>query len=60
LLITCRQQNCRELIRKISSKGIQVTRIGEVLERGNGIEAVSNGKAAAWPRFEVDEIARLF
>jgi hydrogenase maturation factor len=60
LLITCRQENCRELIRTISSEGIQVTRIGEVLERGSGIEAVSNGKAAAWPRFEVDEIARLF
>jgi hydrogenase maturation factor len=60
LLITCRQEDCRDLMRTIHSEGIRVTQIGEVLERGSGIEAVFHDQAAAWPKFEVDEIARLF
>ena len=44
----------------IIKAGIDVTCIGEVMEKGAGIEAVSRGKPAEWPKFEVDEIARLF
>ena len=60
LLITCRQGRCHDLMQAIQNAGIQVTRIGEVLESGKGIEAIAGGKPAPWPKFEVDEIARLF
>ena len=60
LLITCRQENCQDLMQSIRNEGIQVTRIGEVLSPGKGIEAQVNDQPAEWPRFEVDEIAKLF
>ena len=60
LLITCRREGSRDLIRKLENADIQVSCIGEVGERGTGIEALANGKTAIWPKFEVDEIARLF
>ena len=40
--------------------GIDVTCIGEVLEKGHGIAAFNKGRKAPWPQFEVDEITRLF
>lgn len=60
LLITCRQKDCQDLMEGIQQEGIQVNCIGEVLSSGSGIEAYMDGKPAPWPRFEVDEIARLF
>ena len=47
-------------MQSIRNEGIQVTRIGEVLSPGKGIEAQVNDQPAEWPRFEVDEIAKLF
>jgi hypothetical protein len=44
----------------IKDAGIDVTCIGEVLETGRGIEAVSKAGQVEWPSFEVDEIVRLF
>ncbi|MEE8415990.1 MAG: HAD-IA family hydrolase [Desulfobacterales bacterium] len=60
LLICCRKKNFEKLMAGIIKAGIDVTCIGEVMEKGAGIEAVSRGKPAKWPKFEVDEIARLF
>jgi hydrogenase expression/formation protein HypE len=60
LLICCRQAGCQRLINKIRKGGIEVTCIGEVQEKGQGVCAVKHGKPTAWPNFEVDEIARLF
>ena len=40
--------------------GIDVSCIGEVLDRGQGISAVKKGQSIDWPQFEVDEITRLF
>ena len=60
LLITCRQKNCQDLMRTLQQEGIQVTLIGEVLDRGRGIEAIVDNQPVEWPKFEVDEIARLF
>ena len=37
-----------------------MTMIGEVLDPGQGITAVYEGRPVDWPRFETDEIARLF
>jgi hydrogenase maturation factor/phosphoglycolate phosphatase-like HAD superfamily hydrolase len=60
LLICCRQTGCDSLIAAIQRAGIDVTCIGEVLEDGPGITAVKKSRPAPWPRFEVDEITRLF
>ncbi|QTA92652.1 HAD-IA family hydrolase [Desulfonema magnum] len=60
LLISCRGNSCETLISRIQQAGINISVIGEVLEQGQGIEAISHGNPAEWPRFEVDEITRLF
>jgi hydrogenase expression/formation protein HypE len=60
LLICCRPDKSDPLMKKINSAGINIARIGEVVEAGCGIEAVSQRKAAIWPSFEVDEITRLY
>jgi hydrogenase expression/formation protein HypE len=60
LLICCRPGAAGKLQRRIEADGIEVARIGEVTRKGTGVEALRNGRAARWPRFAVDEIARLF
>jgi hydrogenase expression/formation protein HypE len=60
LLICCRQAGCQQLMDKIRKGGIEVTCIGEVQEKGQGVLAVKGGQPATWPDFEVDEITRLF
>jgi hydrogenase maturation factor len=60
LLICCRPRSCARLRERIQKVGIAVTPIGEVLAKGAGIEAVTDEGPAVWPRFEVDEITRLF
>ena len=59
LLITCSSSNYRSLMEAIAAAGIQISCIGEVLEPGCGISAVSaDGVETNWPRFETDEIVR--
>jgi hydrogenase maturation factor/phosphoglycolate phosphatase-like HAD superfamily hydrolase len=60
LLICCRPDRFDVLSRRLKSRDIAVTVIGRVLDPGEGIEAFFNGQASPWPRFEVDEITRLF
>jgi len=60
LLICCRAAGCNSLIKTIGKRGIEVSCIGEVVDVGQGIDAVKNGRSTDWPRFEVDEITRLF
>ena len=60
LLICCRKKSVKNLIANIFKKGVRVTYIGEVLEKGKGIEAVFQGKKVEWPEFETDEITKLF
>ncbi len=60
LLICCRRQACESLIQAIEQEGISVTCIGEVSEPGDGIMAFEDGMPITWPRFEVDEITKLF
>lgn len=58
LLIVCQQDSCQDLISRIDRAGIRVCRIGQVLEKGSGIEALRQGKSILWPEFEVDEVTR--
>ena len=60
LLICCRPNRCADLMTAISSAGIQVTRIGTVEAPGREVKAFRNGQPAAWPKFEADEITKLF
>ena len=60
LLICCRPAGRESLMSAIRKAGIDVTCIGEVLEKGQGITAVKKAKPTPWPQFEVDEITRLF
>jgi len=60
LLVCCRPESCQSLITDVFHQGIPITVIGEVLEPGSGIDALAEGRPVPWPRFETDEIARLF
>lgn len=60
LLITCDASASQGVVKSIADAGIPATVIGEVLESGDGIEAVNEkGEPIEWPRFAVDEIARV-
>ena len=60
LLICCRPHYARQLMTDLEKAGIAVTDIGEVTTAEPGIEALENGRSVSWPRFDVDEITRLF
>lgn len=60
LLICCRSKHADRLEGDLRRAGVQVTCIGEVAEKGSGVRGFKSGRPARWPRFEVDEIARLF
>ncbi len=60
LLIACRPDGAEALADAIRDAGITVTAIGEVTDEPPGIQAFREGASVPWPRFEVDEIARLF
>lgn len=60
LLICCRSKDCKKLVEDIAAAGVEITLIGEVMERGQGIRAYKRKKQVSWPAFEVDEITKLF
>jgi len=60
LLICSRKNETETLMERIRDAGIDIARIGEVMEIGRGVEAVSKAGPAVWPSFEVDEITRLY
>ncbi|MFC1876561.1 HAD-IA family hydrolase [Thermodesulfobacteriota bacterium] len=60
LLICCNPDTKDDILAGIRKAGIDAVCIGEVLENGEGVVAVEGLKQAAWPRFKVDELARLF
>ena len=60
LLICCSPDNKNDILTGIRKAGIDVACIGEVLESGEGVVAMAGLKQAAWPKFKVDELARLF
>ncbi len=60
LLIVCKKDRSYQVEKRIRKAGIDVACIGQVLEAGQGIQAVQDAQSVPWPRFEVDELARLF
>ena len=59
LLITCSPADAGPLTEAIAAAGIEVTEIGEVLGRGEGIDAFREGVRGEWPLFDRDEVSRL-
>jgi hypothetical protein len=59
-LICCRSKDSKKLIKDIAAAGIEITPIGEVMDRSQGIKAYKGKKQVPWPAFEVDEITKLF
>ncbi len=60
LLIACDDAASDGLVAAIQEAGIAAAVIGEVLEEGEGIEALNQkGEIIPWPRFAVDEAARI-
>ncbi len=49
-----------KLMEDIGAAGVEITPIGEVMDRGQGIKAYKRKKQVPWPAFEVDEITKLF
>ncbi len=62
LLIACNEEGHESLMHALGGAGIPVACIGKVLEEGSGVEALdgSRNQPVPWPRFETDELARLF
>ncbi|MGD2036391.1 MAG: AIR synthase-related protein [Desulfobacterales bacterium] len=60
LLICCRSKDSIKIMKDIAAAGIEITPIGEVMDRSQGIKAYKGKKQVPWPAFEVDEITKLF
>jgi hydrogenase maturation factor len=60
LLICCAPTATPQLVDQLEAAGIPVSRIGRITSPGQGVKAVERGRTVPWPRFEVDELTRLF
>jgi len=60
LLICCRKEDCARLIDEVQKADINITIIGEVIESGEEIKALRGDQVVSWPKFDADEITRLF
>ncbi len=60
LLICSRKNETETLMGSIREAGIDIACIGEVMEAGRGVEAVGKTGPIVWPRFEADELTRLY
>ncbi len=60
LLICCRSKDCKKLMQDVAAAGIEITPIGEVMDKGREIRAYKSKKQVSWPAFAVDEITKLF
>jgi len=60
LLLALASQDAQPVIDALASEGIPATAIGEVVPREEGLTLVVDSQAQELPRFEPDEIARLF
>lgn len=60
LIITCNPKNTEKLINKISTSKINITKIGTMKNKNNGLKLYKNGEINKFPKFKRDEIARYF
>lgn len=60
LLITLNPGNTGQVLKALKSKGISATRIGKVLPKEDGLKMKKNDQIVALPRFNRDEITKIF
>lgn len=60
LLLTAPPGEAEKLLSRCAEAGIPCAAIGEVVERAQGLQMIAGGREVPFPRFERDEIARLF
>jgi hydrogenase expression/formation protein HypE len=60
LLLTCSPAGVEVFESELEAAGIESARIGRVGKEGTGIDASSGGTPAEWPRFETDELTKLY
>ena len=60
LLICCREAGCEKLMANVRDAGIDIACIGEIMDRGQGVNAYKKNRPVSWSAFEVDEITKLF
>ena len=60
LLICCKPNCSQDLMNTIREAGVDIACIGEVMAAGEGISATRKDRKFEWPRFEADELTRLF
>ena len=60
LLICCRSDSVEQLQGALESAGLDAAVVGTAVEGEPGIVALRGNEIVAWPRFDVDEITRLF
>ena len=60
LLICADQGREMRMVTRLRRERIPVARIGTVVPRRNGVTVIEKGRARPFPRFAVDELARLF
>jgi HAD superfamily hydrolase (TIGR01509 family) len=60
LLICCKPNESQDLMNTIRRAGVDIACIGEVMTTGEGISAIRKGRKMEWPRFDADELTRLF
>jgi hydrogenase maturation factor len=60
-LLICADQACEtRMVTRLRRERIPVARIGTVVARRNGVILIEQGHTRPFPRFAVDELARLF
>jgi len=60
LLLTVSPDEAEKLLNRYAEAGIPCAAIGEVIERAYGLRIIRKDREVPFPRFERDEIARLF
>ena len=60
LIITCNPKNTEKLIDKISESKINISKIGTIKNKNNGLKIYIDEELKKFPKFERDEIAKYF
>jgi len=60
LIIAAPRKETPRIISALKRRGIEAVRIGRVTAKGAGLKIIADGRRRTLPRFDVDEITRIF
>jgi hydrogenase expression/formation protein HypE len=60
LIICCRPGRCADLLAQMAMADLPIAEIGTVIEGKCGVDARRGGKPVDWPKFDADELTRLY